>query len=236
MTPARLKRRFPWINTDGIALASYGYENEGWFDPWALMSSFRMKAMSMGVTFIKGEVYNMAHKINEDKYYTDADEMEDEYKRIENRCVEAHVHLPDGDVWPIIAPRFVIAAGCESGHIAQLAGLGHGRDILSIPLPVEPRKRYVYVLHAPDGPGLDCPLMIDPSGTYFRREGYGNTYLCGRSPPEEEQEPGIEDLEVDHEFFHEHVWPKLANRVPAMNNLKVGSAFSRNYLLSIFID
>ena len=29
MTAKRLKRRFPWFNTEGIALGSYGFENEG---------------------------------------------------------------------------------------------------------------------------------------------------------------------------------------------------------------
>ena len=69
--------------------------------------------------------------------------------------------------------------------------------------------------------GLDCPLVVDPSGVYFRREGYGGHYLCGRSP-EFKEEPGITDLEVDYDWFTEKVWPIMANRVPAFNELKVG--------------
>ena len=34
--------------------------------------------------------------------------------------------------------------------------------------------------------GLDCPLVVDPTGAYFRREGLGNHYLCGMSPPEDQ--------------------------------------------------
>ena len=41
MTAKRLKRRFPWLNTEGIALGSYGYENEGWFDPWSFLFALR---------------------------------------------------------------------------------------------------------------------------------------------------------------------------------------------------
>lgn len=44
------------------------------------------------------------------------------------------------------------------------------------------RKRYVYVLHCPDGPGLETPMIIDPSGVYIRREGLGGHYVCGASP------------------------------------------------------
>ena len=91
-------------------------------------------------------------------------EIEDEQKRMWNPPIEAHIHLADGDVWPIHAARFVIAAGAESGHVANLAGIGAGDDMLHIPCPVEPRKRYVYVVHAPEGPSLDCPMVIDPSG------------------------------------------------------------------------
>jgi len=44
------------------------------------------------------------------------------------------------------------------------------------------RKRYVYVFHAPDGPGLDMPFLIDPSGVWCRRDGLNNIYLCGKTP------------------------------------------------------
>ena len=40
--------------------------------------------------------------------------------------------------------------------------------MFSVALPVEKRKRYVYVPHCPEGPGMDCPLVIDPTGVYFR--------------------------------------------------------------------
>lgn len=102
--------------------------------------------------------------------------------------------------------------------------------MLSVPLPVEPRKRYVYCVHAPDGPGLDCPLVVDPTGTYFRREGMGGHYLTGRSPCSLEEEPSVENLEVDYDFFDEKVWPVIANRAPAFNNLKVSDCFRIKHL------
>lgn len=63
-------------------------------------------------------------------------------------------------------------------------------------------------------------MTIDPSGAYFRREGLNNIYICGLSP-EEDDEPSIDNLDVDPKFFDEKIWPKLANRVPAFENLKV---------------
>lgn len=42
--------------------------------------------------------------------------------------------------------------------------------------------------------------------------------LCS-SPQEEEPDPG--NLDVDHDFFQDKVWPPLAQRVPAFETLKV---------------
>ena len=236
LSPAKLKRKFPWINTDGIALASFGYENEGWFDPWALLSALRTKAIDLDVDYIHGEVYNFAHDINVNDKWTGSNEEEDwdERTRMYNNVREAHIHLADGDVWPITANTFVIAAGPDSGHVAHLAGIGAGRDILKIPCPVEPRKRYVYCVHAPEGPTLDCPLLVDPTGAYLRREGLGGLYLCGRSPPSNDLEPYRDNLDVDEDFFHEHVWPVLARRVPAFNNLKLHSSWAGFYDYNYF--
>ena len=104
MTPRRLQRKFPWLNLDGIALGSYGYDNEGWFDPWALMSALRLKTTELGVDFIHGDVYNVAHMTNDDtmwteETYTKEAEALDEQRRLLKRSYEVHVHLPDGDIF-----------------------------------------------------------------------------------------------------------------------------------------
>lgn len=109
------------------------------------------------------------------------------------------------------------------------------------------------MLHCPDGPGLDCPFLIDYSGIYLRREGLGGYYIAGGSPEEvrltpslflfspvriktfirwflwtpspstclQAEEPDTSNLEVDHQFFEEKIWPHLAKRVPAFETLKV---------------
>jgi len=56
MSPEQLRNKFPWINTEGVALGSYGMEYEGWFDPWCLLQGLRRKVQSMGVLFCHGEV------------------------------------------------------------------------------------------------------------------------------------------------------------------------------------
>ena len=37
-------------------LSLVGIRNEGWFDPWSLLTAFRRKAAAMGVHYLHGEV------------------------------------------------------------------------------------------------------------------------------------------------------------------------------------
>jgi FAD-dependent oxidoreductase domain-containing protein 1 len=56
LSPSELKERFPWISTDGIAAATLGVQNEGWFDPWSYLVALKKKSIALGVDFIQGEV------------------------------------------------------------------------------------------------------------------------------------------------------------------------------------
>lgn len=136
---------------------------------------------------------------------------------------------------PVECTVVVNAAGANSGKIASMLGIGLGpkESVSGVPLPVEPRKRFVYVVHCPDGPGLDTPFLIDYSGVYCRREGLGGNYVTGMSP-EETEEPDISNLDVDHEFFQEKVWHRLAHRIPAFEQLKVSSAWAGFYDYNTF--
>ncbi|XP_040848628.1 FAD-dependent oxidoreductase domain-containing protein 1 isoform X1 [Ochotona curzoniae] len=229
MSPEQLRNKFPWINTEGVALASYGMEDEGWFDPWSLLQGLRRKAQSMGVLFCQGEVTRFVSSSNRMET-TSGEEM------ILRRIHEVHVKMDHSlEYQPVECAIVINAAGAWSGQIAELAGIGDGPPgtLQGTKLPVEPRKRYVYLWHCPQGPGLETPLVADTNGVYFRREGLGHNYLGGRSPSEEE-EPDPGNLEVDHDFFQDRVWPHLAQRVPTFENLKVRSAWAGYYDYNTF--
>uniref|UniRef100_A0A3Q2R417 FAD-dependent oxidoreductase domain-containing protein 1 n=1 Tax=Fundulus heteroclitus TaxID=8078 RepID=A0A3Q2R417_FUNHE len=206
-----------------------GLENEGWFDPWSLLNAFRRKAISLGAIQCFGEVTDFKYTTH---IRTTADEEQLETRRIKS----VKVQMPNSmEYQPVECAIVVNAAGAYSGKLAEMLGIGRGPQdsIYGLPVPVEPRKRYVYVVHCPDGPGLDCPLLIDYSGVYFRREGLGGNYISGISP-EEAEEPDTSNLEVDHQFFEDKVWPKLAQRVPAFEKLKVTSAWAGFYDYNTF--
>jgi FAD-dependent oxidoreductase domain-containing protein 1 len=114
----------------------------------------------------------------------------------------------------------VDAAGPWAGELAALAGLA---------VPVEPRKRFVYVIDCREAPETlrRGPLTVDPSGVWFRPE--GRLFLCGKSP-EDDAEPPADDLEqIDYAFFDSNVWPRLAARVPVFESVKVVNAWAGYY-------
>lgn len=117
----------------------------------------------------------------------------------------------------------LLAAGAWTTPLAARLGLV---------LPVAPKKRDVFVLESPT-PLPGCPLVIDPTGIWFRPEGRG--FLAG-APPREPW-PGDPDeppLDVDHELFDEVIWPRLAARVPAFEALRVRSAWAGYYEMNAF--
>ncbi|OXA59009.1 FAD-dependent oxidoreductase domain-containing protein 1 [Folsomia candida] len=228
----KLKERFPWINTDGIEVACHGMENEGWFDAWAFLFGLKRKACELGTEYVESEV--VGFKFEEDDGTIVAGMDHDE----EHTAIKAAiVRTPTGELKTIHFAYCIIAAGHESGNIAAMARIGRGEGMLSVPLPVEPRKRYVFCYNAPQGPsvpGLDCPMVIDPSGTYFRREGYAGHYVAGRAPPLEDVEPNVENLDVDYTYFDKTVYPSLINRVPGFKNLKLNSGWAGYYDYNTF--
>ncbi len=120
----------------------------------------------------------------------------------------------------IACGALVNAAGPWAGALAALAGIA---------LPVEPRKRFVYVVDSREATDAlrQAPLTVDPTGVWFRPE--GRVFLCGKSP-EANAEPAIGDLDhIDHAFFEQEVWPHLAQRVPAFESIKVVNAWAGYY-------
>ena len=120
----------------------------------------------------------------------------------------------------IACGALVNAAGPWAGKLAALAG---------VPLPVEPRKRYVYVIDCREASDAlhRAPLTVDPSGVWFRPE--GRFFLCGKSPEAGEEPPATDLDAIDHAFFESEVWPRLAARVPAFESVKVVNAWAGYY-------
>lgn len=121
-----------------------------------------------------------------------------------------------------LACRFAVnSTGTRSRELAASAG---------IELPVFARKRNVFVFTCPASiPG--CPLVIDPTGLWFRPE--RDRFLCG-IPADPDPDVSPDDFDVDHALFESHAWPVLAHRVPAFEAVRLTSAWSGHYDYNAF--
>ena len=113
----------------------------------------------------------------------------------------------------------VNAAGPWARAVAAAAG---------IELPVHARRRTVFVLSCP-APLPGCPLVIDPSGFWFRPE--GSLFIAGREPS-----PDADDLPLEPNYaeFDEAWWARMAHRVPAFEALRVERAWAGYYEMNLF--
>jgi FAD-dependent oxidoreductase domain-containing protein 1 len=116
MTPGELKARFPWIATEGVALASLGLSGEGWYDGYSLLQAFRKKAVSQGARYVQ------AHATG--------------FQR-DGRAVTG-VQLDGGTALP--ADVVVDAAGAWAAKVAGWAGIdlpvrGRRRSVFSFSCP-----------------------------------------------------------------------------------------------------
>ncbi len=118
----------------------------------------------------------------------------------------------------ITCKKVIIASGPGSGKVAALAGIA---------LPVEPRKRTVFRFKCPNPP-QKMPLTVDISGIWVRPEGSG--FITGMSPAPQTDGPADPfDFEPDHHLFEEQMWPVLAGRIPAFEQLRLEGAWAGHY-------
>ena len=118
----------------------------------------------------------------------------------------------------------VVAAGAWSRGVAALAGIA---------LPVHARRRTVFVFSCPT-PLVDCPLIIDPSGFWFRPEGRAResrTFIGGTTP-----DPDTDDLPLEPNLaeFDEALWMAFARRVPAFEALRIERAWAGYYEMNLW--
>jgi glycine/D-amino acid oxidase-like deaminating enzyme len=204
---AALRTRFPWLATDDLALGSLGLSTatsgEGWFDGYAAMQAFRRAGVAAGVRYVEAEAVGF-----------------DIVGRAGTTAVRA-VRTAAGDDIPCDA--VVITAGAWSAPVAAHLGVA---------LPVRARKRDVFAIEA-DADLRDAPLVIDPSGVWFRPEVERGRFLCG-APPRGEDVDDAPLEEVDHGLFDEVIWPALAHRVPAFDALRVTARWAGYYEMNTF--
>ena len=96
-----------------------------------------------------------------------------------------------------------------------------------IAIPIEPRKRFNWVIQAATPLDRPLPLVIDPTGVFAREVG-GGTYMAGGHA---DIDPAVDfdDFSMDQDLWLEKIWPALATRIPAFEAVKVISEWAGQY-------
>ena len=102
----------------------------------------------------------------------------------------------------------VNAAGTRAAQVMAMAGLG---------LPVEPRKRTVFVIDAPNARHADGPLLVD-AGFYLRPE---QNHWITATVPQDDGPCAPDDFEPDLNLFEDVIWEQLYARAPGFDAVKV---------------
>lgn len=112
----------------------------------------------------------------------------------------------------------VNAAGTRGAKVAAMAGIA---------IPIEPRKRFNWVLQAERPLDRPLPLTIDPTGAFVREVG-GGTYMAGGHA---ELDPAVDfdDFTMDPDLWLDHIWPAIATRIPAFEAVKVVNEWAGQY-------
>lgn len=139
----------------------------------------------------------------------------------------ASVTLKSGRV--IGAGIVVNASGARSKRTAEMVGLT---------VPVEPRKRTLFVFsceRSPEGTatvaGGRLPLMIDTTGIFCRPEG---RYFLAGAPPVNDVAVDYDDFEPIYSEFEDIIWPALAERSPNFEAIRVVNQWAGHYDFNVF--
>jgi glycine/D-amino acid oxidase-like deaminating enzyme len=112
----------------------------------------------------------------------------------------------------------VNASGTRGAKVAAMAGIA---------IPIEPRKRFNWVIQAETPLDRPLPLTIDPSGAFVREVG-GGTYMAGGHA---DVDPAVDpnDFTMDPDLWLDKIWPAIATRIPAFETVKVANEWAGQY-------
>ncbi len=93
-------------------------------------------------------------------------------------------------------------------------------------IPVEPRKRTVFVVDAPKARYPDAPLLIDHQGYYARPE---RQHWLTATVPQDDGPADPDDFEPDWHLFEDVIWEKIWRRMPGFDEARVIRAWAGHY-------
>ncbi len=126
------------------------------------------------------------------------------------------VTLRSGEV--LACGQVVNASGTRGAVTARMVG---------VEIPIEPRKRFTWVISAAAPLPRVLPLTIDPTGVHMRQDGAQTYMVGGHSATDPAVDP--EDFAMDHAIWQDLIWPVIATRIPAFAAVKVQREWVGHY-------
>jgi sarcosine oxidase subunit beta len=216
LSPAELHRRWPFIDgLDGVAGATFS-PKDGLVNPNLVKEHYRARARAAGARFLDRrlavDVEREAGRVTAARVRA----LEDE--------ASAHAALvgpaPDGQEERIACERIVNAAGPWASQVAELLG---------VPVPCRAVRRQLSLVACRDVDLSPYGMIVDTSGCYMHHEG-GDMLLAGYSPPDDP--PGYRFDYDGRVFFETQIWPRLAERISAMDRIEHVRGWAGLYELS----
>ena len=114
------------------------------------------------------------------------------------------------------------------GAVVNAAGTAAVQVMRSLgeDLPVEPRKRTVFLIDAPNARHPQAPLLVDHTGFYLRPE--GDHWICA-TVPDTDGPVEAADFEPEHHLFEQVIWERLYARAPGFDAVKVLRCWAGHY-------
>ncbi|WP_102223428.1 NAD(P)/FAD-dependent oxidoreductase [Acidimangrovimonas sediminis] len=125
------------------------------------------------------------------------------------------VRLSSGE--DLACGALINCTGTRAAEVMAMAGQA---------LPVEPRKRTVFLIDAPNARHPDAPLIIDYQGYYMRPE-RGQWIIA--TVPAEDGPCDAQDFDPDAGQFEELIWPAVHARAPGFDAVKVVRCWAGHY-------
>ncbi len=215
LTPAEVRRRFPFIDrVDDLAGATFS-PHDGLVDPHAVRELYRARARAAGARFADRSMVTAVHV--RDGRVTGADVTEVDAPGADAALQGAPAR---GATTRVACARLVNAAGPWAAPLA---------DLMGAPVPCRAVPRQVCLVGTRDVDLSPYGMIVDATDVYLHHEAEG-LFLAGYSPP---GDPPA--YRFDYEgaaFFEREIWPRLAHRASAFDRLEHVRGWTGLYELS----
>jgi len=235
--PTELETSFPWLKAVGtdIALGSHGNQDEALVDPIGLRNFYRTLAQAHGANFVQAEVVDFNTRFLP------------QISEITPTSVSAIVaRLPaTGELRCVGFAQALLALGHNTPYLEARSEMERfARDQIEDMHFIQPKLRLCFSFHSLNTPLINFPAITDTDGSLLIRDDYAGDFKLYLTQEESENflDADVQqfmdlDSEDSHpnlihrsksfeDYFYGVIKPRLARRIPAMEDARFNLVYS----------